>query len=74
MDRWEVLPNLRRNILFFAITVSDYSHSMAQSIKLSYFETATLKTIEDTKNIPSNLAETWSNSWNVWNASRWAKT
>ena len=24
VDRWEVLPNLRQNILFFAITVSDY--------------------------------------------------
>jgi uncharacterized Rmd1/YagE family protein len=31
---------------------------MAQSIKLSYFETATLNTIEETKNIPINLAKT----------------
>lgn len=35
------------------------SHSMAQSIKLSYFETSTQNTIEDTKNIPINLAKTW---------------
>lgn len=35
------------------------SHAMAQSIKLSYFESSTIKTIEDTKNIPSNLAKTW---------------
>lgn len=35
------------------------SHSMAQSIKLSYFETATQNTIEETKNIPNNLAKTW---------------
>ncbi|MDD2870839.1 MAG: RMD1 family protein [Candidatus Gracilibacteria bacterium] len=34
------------------------SHSMAQSIKLSYFETATQNTIEETKNIPNNLAKT----------------
>lgn len=35
------------------------SHALSQSIKLMSFENSTEKSIEETKNIPLNLAKTW---------------
>lgn len=58
-DKWTSTKVINDKIYLETDTIEEkiwISYAMSQSIKLSYFESTTIETIEDSKNIPTNLA------------------